>query len=339
MDEKEIHVRIKALNKAAATGEPPETVLQILQGLKAGVVPTEDLLRSTKVGVVVNRQKQNTNKEVARLAGEIVSKWRDDVKSKGIAQKKGTASGSKAPNGDAGVKSPNAAKITVPPTERTWKKDGVDPKRTGNDIRDSCIGLIYDGLCFSNEETPTLVLKCAVDIERAAMGVYGSETESAYKAKIRSLFQNLKNRSSAELRTRVLSGDITPQRLVVMTHDELRSTERKAEDERIAKENMNNAMVAHAELSISDSLTCGKCQQKKVSYSQAQTRSADEPMTTFCECQVCGHRWKVSSSLWRNPQVLCAFGPSRTDARSLVLLNARNLLPPLDASPRGVVPP
>jgi transcription elongation factor S-II len=41
-------------------------------------------------------------------------------------------------------------------------------------------------------------------------------------------------------------------------------------------------------------LTCGKCGQKKVSYSQAQTRSADEPMTTFCECTVCGNRWKFS---------------------------------------------
>ena len=27
---------------------------------------------------------------------------------------------------------------------------------------------------------------------------------------------------------------------------------------------------------------------------QAQTRSADEPMTTFALCNDCGHRWKVS---------------------------------------------
>lgn len=39
-------------------------------------------------------------------------------------------------------------------------------------------------------------------------------------------------------------------------------------------------------------MTCGKCKQSKVAYSQAQTRSADEPLTTFCECTMCGHRWK-----------------------------------------------
>jgi transcription elongation factor S-II len=42
-------------------------------------------------------------------------------------------------------------------------------------------------------------------------------------------------------------------------------------------------MVAQEEESISTSLECGKCHEKKVSYRQAQTRSADEPMTTFCK--------------------------------------------------------
>lgn len=78
-----------------------------------------------------------------------------------------------------------------------------------------------------------------------------------------------------------------------MSHEELKSAERRAEDEKLASENMREAMVPQVERSISTSLQCGKCGQRKVSYSQAQTRSADEPMTTFCECTVCGKRWKV----------------------------------------------
>jgi len=39
-------------------------------------------------------------------------------------------------------------------------------------------------------------------------------------------------------------------------------------------------------------LTCGKCKKRDVTYNQMQTRSADEPMTTFCFCNICGHRWK-----------------------------------------------
>jgi transcription elongation factor S-II len=111
---------------------------------------------------------------------------------------------------------------------------------------------------------------------------------------VRSLYQNLKAKTSASLRERVASGRIQPDVLVRMTHAELRSAERRAEDEQIMKENMDAAMVAQAEKSVSSHLQCGKCGQRKVSYTQAQTRSADEPMTTFCECLHCGNKWKFS---------------------------------------------
>lgn len=111
---------------------------------------------------------------------------------------------------------------------------------------------------------------------------------------MRSLFQNLKNKSNPALRKDVFSGKIKSSKFVIMTHDEMKSDTRKAEDEALEKQNMNQAMVAQVEKSISTEFQCGKCKQKKVAYSQAQTRSADEPMTTFCECMNCGNRWKFS---------------------------------------------
>lgn len=38
--------------------------------------------------------------------------------------------------------------------------------------------------------------------------------------------------------------------------------------------------------------TCARCKSKKTSYYQLQTRSADEPMTTFVSCHNCDRNWK-----------------------------------------------
>ena len=41
-----------------------------------------------------------------------------------------------------------------------------------------------------------------------------------------------------------------------------------------------------------DKFKCGKCKKKECTYYQLQTRSADEPMTTFVTCIHCGNHWK-----------------------------------------------
>lgn len=178
------------------------------------------------------------------------------------------------------------------PEKRRAETDKVDTKRTGSDVRNNCIKLLYNGLAFRCTEHQEAVLARAVAVEDAAFKHYGGETKD-YREKVRSLFQNLKNKTNAELGRKVMAGEIPADRFVSMSYDELKSAEQRKKDEEFEKENMKNAQQPQAERSISSEFKCGKCQQRKVSYSQAQTRSADEPMTTFCECTVCGNRWKV----------------------------------------------
>jgi DNA-directed RNA polymerase subunit M/transcription elongation factor TFIIS len=45
-------------------------------------------------------------------------------------------------------------------------------------------------------------------------------------------------------------------------------------------------------IATTDSFQCGKCKERKCTVAQLQTRSSDEPMTTFVTCQVCGHVFK-----------------------------------------------
>lgn len=198
----------------------------------------------------------------------------------------------------------NAASPGPPPTptanqpyqgdteKRHFKVDKVDIKRASSDVRNNCVGMLYNGLAYRSTDSIEVVVGKAVEVEAAAFKHFKGEG-GEYKAKIKSLFSNLKVKSNRELGRRVMSGEIAPADFVKMSQDELKSQEHKERDSKLEKENMLNAQVAQPEKSISDALTCGKCGQKKVSYSQAQTRSADEPMTTFCECLSCGNRWKV----------------------------------------------
>lgn len=301
MDAKAIEAKAKALTKAASQKETATVILGMLKDLQNGVRASEDLLRSTRIGIIVNKFKQHSSKEVAQLSGEIVSKWRNEVnkqKQGGSAASRGSSGSPRPPNG-TGASTPagatpsdKASKLSVPPDKRTWKADGVDVNQLGNAVRDSCTGLMYDGLCLGSTESPKTVLAKAREVEAAAYDHLGPESKPEYKQKMRSLFQNLKNKSNALLRVRVVSGEITPHKFVRMTSDELRSEEQREKDEKLKKQNMDNAMVPQQERSISTSLQCGKCGQRKVTYTEAQTRSADEPMTLFCTCMNCGKSWR-----------------------------------------------
>ncbi|RMZ66626.1 transcription elongation factor S-II [Pyrenophora seminiperda CCB06] len=304
MDAKEIELRGKAIGKAVQEGEPSASILKLLNDLKTGVHATEDLLRSTRIGVTINRLRQHKDPAVQKLATELVSKWRDEVKKKQPPKKEGavkaSANGGVAsspappPSGTASpAPSQTKKKHDVPADKRNHKTDKVKYQVTGSEARDNCVRLMYDGLAFMSEAMPDEILVVAKQVEAAAYTNAGSVNDG-YKNKIRSLFQNLKNKSNPALRKRVLTGDVPAKRFVVMTHDEMKSDERRAEDEKLEAENMNEAMVAQVEKAISKEFQCSKCKKKMVSYSQAQTRSADEPMTTFCECMYCGNRWKFS---------------------------------------------
>ncbi|EFX00779.1 transcription elongation factor s 2 [Grosmannia clavigera kw1407] len=326
--ERELTSRVKALNKAIASNEPAHSILAIMETLKKAVAPTEDVLRSTRAGHTVGKLRAHANHEVKSMATEIVTKWKKAVElekkrsggaaaskraspanhssSTGTPQRRGTTSpGPAGPDARAEAKSTAAAPAVAAssgtatasfqgdPDKRKFETDGVDVNRTGVQSRDNCIGLLYNGLAFRSTELPERVLAKAIEVEKAAFVVYKGET-AEYRAKLRSLFQNLKNRSNPALGRRVVAGEIAADAFVVMSSDELKSAHLKQLESDLQKENMKKAQVPMTEKSISDALTCGKCKQRKVSYTQAQTRSADEPMTTFCECTVCGHRWKFS---------------------------------------------
>lgn len=116
-----------------------------------------------------------------------------------------------------------------------------------------------------------------------------------YVDKLRSVWFNIHEDSYVEnhhLLERLFSDEFKAHELAFMTHYELCPEKWKdLIDLKIARDKIKYDNQVD---SASDEFKCPRCQQRKCSYYQLQTRSADEPMTTFVTCLHCGKNWKFS---------------------------------------------
>lgn len=102
-----------------------------------------------------------------------------------------------------------------------------------------------------------------------------------YTQKARALRSNLaKNK---QLRKQVLEGAISSEKLVDMGPREMATEENKQELERISQDAIDGRRSDWNVVNNGPKIgmyRCGKCNSERTTASQAQTRSADEPMTT-----------------------------------------------------------
>jgi transcription elongation factor S-II len=118
-------------------------------------------------------------------------------------------------------------------------------------------------------------------------------TGKDYQAKFRMLASCLK--SNAELRLSLLREDMTPEQLCAKRPQELANDDLKKAIEKARKDALDLAaqnVLAKEKMTGSTVYKCSKCGKRDTSFYQLQTRSADEPMTTFITCNNCGHKWK-----------------------------------------------
>jgi DNA-directed RNA polymerase subunit M/transcription elongation factor TFIIS len=117
---------------------------------------------------------------------------------------------------------------------------------------------------------------------------------NTYRSKAISLYENLRTdgtvTNTENWAKKLLSREVDPKAFVDMPAEELCPSRWKAALDKIVEAEIR---LYSKNVSAAIYLYCSRCKKKsKCDYYQMQTRSADEPMTTFVTCLECDREWK-----------------------------------------------
>lgn len=157
-----------------------------------------------------------------------------------------------------------------------------------NNIRNYILGIINDNTIATNIEISIFNFSIKKSTKMKVMKKWSNEYfVLIYLIKFKVVFHNLKNKIITD---KLKNGTLPPHEMSFLSHTELlpEKWEQQLQEKKLRLENKFFPKIEAS----TDNFTCGKCKSKACTYYQLQTRSADEPMTTFVTCTNCGNRWK-----------------------------------------------
>ncbi|KAH1024514.1 transcription elongation factor S-II [Dendroctonus ponderosae] len=293
VEEEVMRIQKKLSKMTSDDGSGQEQALDLLKELQSLKINL-DVLTKTRIGMTVNAlRKSSKDDDVITLAKTLIKNWKKFLSSSDTG-KSSSSSDAKESKKDEKRKEDKPKKDD---RERDRKLPTAFPPTsvTTDSVRLKCREMLASAIktnskdedfegCASAEEL-------AEELEEAIFQEI-KNTDTRYRNRIRSRISNLKDIKNPTLRTSFRVGAITAQRLASMTAEEMANDDVKQLREKFNKEAINDAQLATAQGTKTDMLKCGKCKKRNCTYNQLQTRSSDEPMTTFVLCNECGNRWK-----------------------------------------------
>ncbi|XP_034824724.1 transcription elongation factor S-II [Maniola hyperantus] len=285
VEEDVMKIQKKLTKMTSDDGTGQEEALELLKTLQTMAINL-DVLTKTRIGMTVNAlRKSSKDEEVISLCKTLIKNWKKFLSTPG----KESGSSSKPKKDSSKDKERKDEK------EKDKKLPASFPPQsnTTDAVRLKCRELLTQALktdgenpnsCGSPEEL-------AEELEECIFMEF-KNTDMRYKNRVRSRVANLKDPKNPTLRTNFWNGVISASRLAKMTPEEMASDEMKKLREKFIKEAIDDAQLATVQGTKTEMLKCGKCKKKNCTYNQLQTRSSDEPMTTFVLCNECGNRWK-----------------------------------------------
>ncbi|EAL68293.1 RNA polymerase II elongation factor [Dictyostelium discoideum AX4] len=307
------------LEKAIKDGEF-DKALECLKNAKNFKI-TKDLLKSTDIGKSVGKLRAHKDIGISSQSKELIDKWKQDIEGTSATTTSSSSSSSSSTTSTTTTKtaSPSESlkrksisedtsdrptskpllqenkKISPPTTPKTSSPpiaSLIAPITGANaDLRNKTIQLFVEALTTDNDETMSPPEDIAVEIEAEMYDIYRGVSKE-YKEKLRSFKFNLKKNDI--LRLSLLNRQISVAKFCSMDIYSMASDDLKEERKKLDKFNTEASMLGQNNEATTDQFQCGKCKQRKCTYTQLQTRSADEPPTTFVKCCVkgCGNRWR-----------------------------------------------
>lgn len=256
-----------------------------------------EILTKTKIGAVVNEFRKSCKDDKCKsLAKNLIKRWKKNSSDEQTKQgKKSETRGEHSARERADESIEKSEDSREPGEEisedgRTWPSNpyNLHPSVIKDDLRLNMRKVLTDALKCPKHRGMNFELVAGA-IEDA---VYDNakDTGTKYVITIRSKILSIK--CNKPLKQKILDGEITPENYSVMDYKDYASEKMKKHMEEVAKEERDKKTFSTSNMGSSTLYKCGKCGARDTTYTQAQTRSADEPMTTFITCNKCGKRWK-----------------------------------------------
>uniref|UniRef100_A0A3B0MUF1 Transcription elongation factor, putative n=1 Tax=Theileria annulata TaxID=5874 RepID=A0A3B0MUF1_THEAN len=191
--------------------------------------------------------------------------------------------------------------VAVGPDTVTGNPKYMGPLRN-NIYRDKALRYLFDSFILGKDfeiEMEELTEKINL-IEKSLYNYYIIEknNQKGYNQQLKCIGFNLKDNKNTIFNYKLYNNIISINELIHMSSLQMASDEKKLQRNEILEQSLEACQSDWEIKNIflnnktKGQFKCNKCNSKITTYYQLQTRSSDEPMTTFVTCLNCNNRWK-----------------------------------------------
>jgi transcription elongation factor S-II len=241
------------------------------------------MLQETGLGKIVAKiRDKSVDALVKKKAKELVDLWKYLVKTDS-KDKKSDQADQQIDSGETNSR----IEIEVDLTQKHSVPITDDPKR------DKVRNVLFKALLPRSDADEREPADVAEEIESIC---FEKLSEKDYFTQIRSIKFNLTDPKNLDFKQKCLRGYFEVDRYPSLKAEDMASQEWNDKRDQVRRSALEECQsdwaLRHGNISVSGMFQCGKCKGTKTTYFQMQTRSSDEPMTTFVSCLQCKNRWK-----------------------------------------------